>query len=220
MKNAKFIAVSGTILLAAAVAAAQSLGDYARAVRNNKPETSSPSRHFDNDNLPTQNGLSVVGPPPDSDAKSPASPADAPKAAPDAWKEKLDKQKEKVASLSHDLEAAQREDRVRASEVWANPLVRLRSPAQWDDQTAKLKADIDAKQKALDAARQELDTLQQEANTADANQKQKDASAINDKDKNKDKNKDQDTDSKYSQSKDSQNKDNQSKDSQSKDNTN
>ena len=41
-----------------------SLGDYARNVRKNKPEVNTVSRHYDNDNLPTTEPLSVVGPDP------------------------------------------------------------------------------------------------------------------------------------------------------------
>jgi hypothetical protein len=55
----------GTLLLfGIGGATAQSLGDYARQARKNKPEPTTASRHFDNDNLPTDQPLSVVGPTP------------------------------------------------------------------------------------------------------------------------------------------------------------
>jgi len=64
MKHTKLMAIVTLLLLGVSGAAAQSLGDYARAVRKNKAESSSTTRHYDNDNLPTNESLSVVGPPP------------------------------------------------------------------------------------------------------------------------------------------------------------
>ena len=63
----KWIAAA-TLLMLASGAAAQSqntsLGDYARSIRKNKPDTNTASQHYDNDNLPTNGALSVVGPAP------------------------------------------------------------------------------------------------------------------------------------------------------------
>ena len=70
MKHTKLMAIVTLLLLGVSAAAAQSLGDYARAVRKNKAETSSTARHYDNDNLPTNETLSVVGPPPGADANA------------------------------------------------------------------------------------------------------------------------------------------------------
>src|SRR5450759_2092581 len=68
MKHMKHLAMATLLLLGVSGAAAQSLGDYARAARKSKPEPSSTSRHYDNDNLPTGQPLGVVGPPPAGDA--------------------------------------------------------------------------------------------------------------------------------------------------------
>jgi hypothetical protein len=43
---------------------------------------------------------------------------------------------------------------------------RLRNAAQWDKDDAQYKSDIDGKQKALDAARQGLDEMQEQARKA------------------------------------------------------
>ena len=43
MKNTKLMTVGTLVLFCAGIAAAQSLGDYARAVRKNKPDTTSES---------------------------------------------------------------------------------------------------------------------------------------------------------------------------------
>ena len=64
MKHTKLMAIGTLLLLGASGAAAQSLGDYARAARKKKVEPTAATRHYDNDNLPTNETLSVVGPPP------------------------------------------------------------------------------------------------------------------------------------------------------------
>jgi hypothetical protein len=172
MKNTKLIAIGTLLLLSVGIASAQSLGDYARAVRNkekDKADVVPASRRFDNDNLPTSAGLSVVGPPPEGDAKSTASapdPAADRQRTADEWNKKIDEQKAKADSLSHDLDIAQREYRLRAAEMYSDPTNRLHNPAQWQSDDAKFKADIDAKQKAADDARQQYDALQEQAHKA------------------------------------------------------
>jgi hypothetical protein len=185
MKSTKLMAVGAMLLLAVGGATGQSLGDYARSVRKNKVEPSSASRHFDNDNIPTVEGLSVVGPPPDGDAKSTASAkpdavvpaasaaADRQKAA-DDWTQKLNKQKEKVDSLVHELDLQEREYRLRAAALYSDPTARMRNPTQWDNDDAKIRTDLDAKQKAVDAARQELSDMQEQAHKAGVVDKEKD----------------------------------------------
>jgi hypothetical protein len=140
MKHMKHIAIGSLLLLAASSVAAQSLGDVAKAARKNKPATNSTSRHFDNDNLPTGEALSVVGPPPTSAANA-AQTANAPAGAPaadaaerqkaaDEWKDRLDQQKAKVDALNHELDIDQRELRLRTAAVNFDPDVQVRN-LQW-----------------------------------------------------------------------------------------
>ena len=194
MKHIKWMAIGTLLLLAVSGAAAQSLGDYARAVRKNKPEPTSASRHYDNDNLPTNETLSVVGPAPAADANA----GQAPKAAAvdpgaaaaerqktaDAWKEKIDKQKEKVDSLTRDLAVAETEFQAHVYTSIVNGNNGKPDPAPAD--MAQHKSDIDARQKALEAARQELNEVQEQAHKAGI--------AAEDKDKDKEKEKDNDKD--------------------------
>jgi polyhydroxyalkanoate synthesis regulator phasin len=168
---------------------AQSLGDYARSVRKNKPDSAPASRHFDNDNLPTGEALSVVGPPPDAaSASAPAAPdtsaADRQKAA-DDWKQRIDKQKERVAALNHEVDIDQRELRLRAAAQTSDPGVTARN-VQFVKDEVQYKTDMDAKQKELEAARQQLDDLQDQAHKAGIAQTE----AASDNDKNNDKSKD------------------------------
>src|SRR5208282_3150867 len=193
-------------LLGVSGATAQSLGDYAREARKNKTETSSASHHYDNDNLPTGEALSVVGPPASDDkaaqgtetssAPTAKAPAGDPAAAAAEMTKKIDKQKEKIESLSHELDLDQREYRLRAAAFYGDAGERLRSSAQWDKDDAQYKSDIESKQKAIEAARQELDELREQARKAGIqeqdkdNGKDKDNSQNNDKDTSKDKDKD------------------------------
>jgi hypothetical protein len=193
MKHMKRLAIATLLLLAVSGAAAQSLGDSARAARKNKAKPSSTSRHFDNDNLPTSDNLSVVGPPPAGDANAgqgtgnassgPATKASAvdPAAAAadrqqtaDDWKKKLDQQKEKIDSLNRELDLEQREYRLRAAAMYGDAGNRLRNAAQWDKEDTQYKSDVGGKQKALDAARQELDEIQEQARKAGIVQKDTD----------------------------------------------
>lgn len=186
------LAIGILLLLGVSGAAAQSLGDYARAVRKNKAEPSSTSRHYDNDNLPTTDHLSVVGPAPAADSSAAPGPGNAnadPAAkaaavdhakaaaeqqeAADEWKKKLDKQQEKVDSLNHELDLDQREFRLRAAAQYSDAGNRLRNVAQWDKDNAQYKTDMDAKQKALNAAKQEFDQMQEEARKAGIVEKDK-----------------------------------------------
>jgi hypothetical protein len=199
MKNMKLIAIGTLLLLGIGAAAAQSLGDAARAARKNKPEPSSTSRHFDNDNLPTGDALSVVGPSPASTANA----GQAPKAAAvdpaaaaaerqktaDDWKKKLDQQKEKVDSLNHELDLQQREYRLRSATFYADEGNRVRNAGALEKEGTQYKSDVDGKQKAIDAARQELDDMQEQAHKAGVVEKEKDNDTDNDKDKDKDKDK-------------------------------
>jgi hypothetical protein len=175
MKRTTYLALATLLLLAVGGATAQSLGDYARAARKNKTGDTSTVRHFDNDNLPTNDGLSVVGPPPTADGTSTEAKAAAPAPAPGAdqrqkntaeWQSKLDAQRQKLDSLNRELSLDQRELQIRAVQLNADPTIRLRDGGQWDKQELQFKADAEEKQKALDDARQQLDELQDKAHKA------------------------------------------------------
>jgi hypothetical protein len=180
----KLIAVAFLLMVGISGAAAQSLGDYARTVRKNKPEPSVTTHHYDNDNLPTNQTLSVVGPTPasaDSSAQAATDPAadraaadaDRKKAA-DEMKDKLATQREKIDALSHELDLQQREYRLRAATYYSDAGARLRDTAQWEKADSQYKSDVDGKQKAIESAKQELQDLQEEARKAGVKEKDKD----------------------------------------------
>jgi len=191
MKHTQLMALGILLLLGVSGTTAQSVADAAKAARKNKAETAQASRHFDNDNLPTTDGLSVVGPAPATDAKATSdvkdpsadssAAADKLKAA-DQLQEKLAKQKAKVDGLNHDVDLDQRELRLRAAAMYADPTIRTRN-LQWDKEDTQYRSDLEAKQKALDDARQQLDEIQDEAHKAGVTPKDGDNSPDQDKDK-------------------------------------
>ncbi len=165
----------------------QSLGDYARKVHKDPTVPKSKAKVFDNDNLPKDDKLSIVGQPPsesasaatDSATKSaPADTKDAAKpsttndeeakkqAAWKAWQDKLAAQKQQIDLASRELDVLQREYQLRAAAMYADVGNRLRNSTDWDKQEAQYKQQIADKQKAVEDAKQKLDEMQEEARKA------------------------------------------------------
>ena len=172
-----------------------SLGDYARQVRKG-PEAKTKARVFDNDNLPTQDKLSVVGnatpspePAPEQkpaeaagaapaaggEAKSAAAnpPADTSKmdqagkeAAWKQWGDRIKAQQDTIDLLTRELDVLQREYQIRAAAMYSDVGNRLRNSGDWDKQDAQYKQQIADKQKAVDDAKQKLEDLREEARKA------------------------------------------------------
>ena len=164
-----------------------SLGDYARTVRKDpaKDTAAKPkAKVFDNDNLPKDDKLSVVGTPVTADASDNSVAASSDKAAVDnkdaaaakpeddqakkqaawkMWQDKLAAQKDSIDLATRELDVLQREYQLRAAEMYADVGNRLRNSAQWDKQEADYKQKIADKQKALDEAKQKLEDMQEEA---------------------------------------------------------
>lgn len=162
-----------------------SLGDYARTVRKDpsKDTAAKPkAKVFDNDNLPKDDKLSVVGTPVTADAsdnsaaadKATAENKDAAAAKPEddqakkqaawkMWQDKLAAQKDSIDLATRELDVLQREYQLRAAQMYADVGNRLRNSIQWDKQEADYKQKIVDKQKALDEAKQKLEDMQEEA---------------------------------------------------------
>jgi hypothetical protein len=182
--------VVGALLLTVSFASAQSLGDVARAARKSKPRRGTTGKYFDNDNLPRNQKLSVVGPQPASDTTSAelakdgqtakdagaaadgkvasAKPAASEKAGTDAMNGKIEAQKQKIDSIAKDLDLTQREYRLRAAAMYSDAGNRLRNAEEWDKEDAQYKKDISDKQAALDAAKQELTQMEEQQRTGEA----------------------------------------------------
>ena len=191
-----------TVLIAATILAAtfanaqdattqqQPLGDYARAVRKDKKPAT--TKQFDNDNLPADNTLNIVGKADapgdakvDDKAQAAGDGADAGKQADskppsiqpgesaaerqktyDSWKDRLTDQKAKVELLSREFDVEQREYQLRAAAMYADAGNRLRNSGNWDKEDADYKQKIEQKKKALDDAKKDLDDMQEDARKA------------------------------------------------------
>ncbi|MFZ0307888.1 MAG: hypothetical protein WCC89_14275 [Candidatus Sulfotelmatobacter sp.] len=169
-----------------------SLGDYARKVHKD-PDAKSKPKVYDNDNIPTEDKLSVVGAPVIADAaentsaapaeKSAAAPADnkdaagnkpaAPQdddakklAAWKSWQDRLSAQKNSIDLASRELDVLQKEYQLRAAAMYADVGNRMRNSTQWDKEDADYKQKIADKQKTVEDAKQRLDDMQEEARKA------------------------------------------------------
>jgi hypothetical protein len=171
----------------------ESLGDYARTVRKDKKPAT--AKQYDNDNLPVNDKLSIVGNPPATTdqataanapdqpaADKPAQSSDADKTpeikpgqtpeerqkAFDQWKQKISVQKDKIDMISRELDVSQREYQLRAAAFYGDAGNRLRNSGDWDKEDADYKQKLDEKKKSLDDAKQQLDDLQEQARKAGA----------------------------------------------------
>jgi hypothetical protein len=201
---ASFALIIGSMMAQSTSATTQagpSLGDYARKARQNKPQSNSASRHYDNDNLPTGQQLSVVGPEATAPATTPngqgtpaaAAVADQKQAQEDRQQAnvelqgKIKDQQAKIDALTHELNLDQREYRLRAAAFYGDAGARLRDSAQWDKDDAQYKSEMDSKQQKIDAAKQQLEELQEQARKAGIVQKEKDQGGEKDKPADEDK---------------------------------
>jgi len=161
-----------------------SLGTYAREARKDKKQEA--AKRWDNDNLPVQDKLSVVG---NASAAedAPANPADAtqpqaaagaaqetPKMTPgqspeerqkviDQWQQKLSVQHSQIDELTRAMDLSQREYRVHAAEYYNDPSQRMTDQTQWGKDDADYKQKLADQQKAIDDAKQKFNDLEEEA---------------------------------------------------------
>ena len=172
-----------------------SLGNYARQIRKDGGQTKARPKVFDNDNLPREDKLSVVGKATEAetvaqssdtkntegtaaagDNKAPTA-SQAPAANPDQeqaqrqaaykqWQAKIAGQKDQIELLQRELDVLQREYQIRAAAMYADAGNRIRNSADWDKKDTEYKQQIADKQKAVDDAKQKLDDIEEEARKA------------------------------------------------------
>lgn len=159
-----------------------SLGDYAHKVHKD-PTVKTKPKVYDNDNLPTDDKLSIVGDATstgagnstatDAGAKA-ADSKDAATTKPDddqakkqaewkEWQDKLSAQKNAIDLASRELDVLQKEYQLRAAAMYADVGNRLRNSTQWDKEEADFKTKIADKQKAVDDAKQKFEDMEEEA---------------------------------------------------------
>lgn len=135
--------------MAAAQSQNQSLGDYARSVKKTKPDSGTQAtKVYDNDNLPADGTLSVVGSP------TPADSAD--KKDQDSGSATADSQTE---AGKDDAKSADKTDKK------GEPQLKPGQPAQERDQALEaLKTRLDDEKKKVSMLEQDLDLFQREHN--------------------------------------------------------
>lgn len=164
----------------------QPLGDVARKVTHKESDPAKPkAKVFDNDNLPMQDKISVVGQPGDpnnvasnantqaataNNTANPVKPVEDDPAKKQAewksWQGKISAQKQEIDLASRELDVLQREYQLRAAEMYADAGNRLRNSGQWDKQDADYKQKIADKQKTVDDAKDKLTDLQEQGRKA------------------------------------------------------
>lgn len=160
-------AMAGLLVTAAA---GQSLGDYARQQRAQKPTTTS-AKVYTNDNLPTSGSLSEVGPPPTSAKETAVSEKADQKAAQEKsklegeWRTKIAEQKNSISTLQRELDALIGENKQRVASKQGTEYL-YKSPGANAADKAKYQGDIDAKQKELDDAKQKLEDMREQLRRA------------------------------------------------------
>jgi hypothetical protein len=175
-----------------ATAQDDSLAEQARQSRKGKVTT---QKHiYDNDNLPREDKLSIVGnAQPAPDAAAPASPSPATAEATDKapashpavdpaatakseaerkqaewqqWKERIVGQIAQIDLAQRELDVTDREYKLRMAALYADVGNRLRNSGQWDKQDQDYKQQMETKRKALEDAKQKLEEMQEQARKA------------------------------------------------------
>ncbi len=167
------IVISLAAMLAAGVAFAQSLGDVAKKNRSRKKPAA--TRVVTNDDLTSAtefnngaaSGLPTAAQPADSEKNDSATSKteDREKLLAD-WRARFDEQKKSIALLQRELEVTQREYKQQIALYYADAGNRLRDQGAWAEQQRKYEADVATKQKDLDAARQKLEDMKEDARKA------------------------------------------------------
>jgi hypothetical protein len=178
MKRTLYASALALLIVMSGVAAAQDLGAIARQQRQQKK--SSAKKVYTNDDFSSSQpvmqsaapateakvgaaGEATVSAVVEAKAGNPkeASVEDKNKAAA-ALQKMVDAQKAEIASLTRELDVADRENRLRAANYYGDVGNSLRDPAKWAAEQKAKQEEIDGKKKAIDAARAKLaDTIEQ-----------------------------------------------------------
>jgi hypothetical protein len=168
------------VTTATAQTQSQPLGDYARAVKKTKRVEKS-AKTYDNDNLPENGKVSVVGATSPESTSANDDKADSSKKADDLpqlkdgqssedrqkaigdWKQKIEDQKGKVDLLSREVDVLQRELQVKKADFNSSTARTVQNPRGFDEEEAKYKQQIADKQKVLDEAKGKLTEFQEQA---------------------------------------------------------
>lgn len=163
------------------LSAAQSLGDRARELREKKGQPAA-KRVITNEDLAKPASIADADEPASGEAK-PATPdegkpSSGAAAAPstdmpedrakleDEYRTRASDTKKEIAQLERELDVLQRENKLRAAAFYADAGARLRDEAAFAAEDRRYQSEIEAKQSALNQARQKYEDLKEQARKA------------------------------------------------------
>jgi hypothetical protein len=86
--------------------------------------------------------------------------------AEEEWRARFAEQRKKIVQLERELEVAQREYKLKLSGYYFDAGNQLRDPKKWNEEDAKLRAEIAAKEKELAEANDKLEPMREELRRA------------------------------------------------------
>jgi len=167
MKRIVYASALSFLTLMSGIAVAQDLGTIARQQREQKKPPA--KKVYTNDDIAGQPAPEPAPAAATTEAK--AAPATDAKAAPKAntaedkakaeaaLQAKVNSQKAEIATLTRELELADRENRLRVANYYADAGNSLRDPKKWQDEQKAKEDEIAGKKKAIDEAKAKLDDL-------------------------------------------------------------
>lgn len=155
------------------MAFSQSLGDVARQSRRLKRK---PAAHvYTNDDIPTAATLkqtsAAITEPADTASKAGSEngekkaedPDEATRKKWDDYKKRVADQKSKIDLLQREVDVLEKENQIQIAQYYSDAGSRLRDTKEWAEQQQKNQDAIDAKSKALQEAKDGLDSIRDEA---------------------------------------------------------
>jgi len=176
MKRIFILLIAGAGLVVVS-ASAQSLGDVARQNRAAKKPSTGPKTVIDNDMIPSAI-IPAETPKEKAEAEAEAKKEggkeesgkeekkEGAKKDPAEIKKAIEAEKREITQLQRELDVAEREAKLRAAAFYADAGTMLRDQAKFAEETRNTQAEIDGKKQALEAAKQKLSDLQEEARKA------------------------------------------------------
>lgn len=184
MRRILYVVLTALLLGLAANAWAQdSLGDYARKMREQQKPASPTTKVWTNDDIGSPSAAPAAPAAPAAAAATTSAAAPAAKAkdakkdetqkSPDeiaqegaAWKGKIAAQKAKIAEIQRNIDVAQREYKLRTIDWYTNAGNALLDQKKWHDQEERYQKEVADRQKELADAQQKLEDMREEIRKA------------------------------------------------------
>jgi len=172
MKRTLYASAFALLIAFSGVAVAQDLGAVARQQREQKKPSS--KKVITNDDIASQPmpepapAEAKAGEAPAAEAKAakPKSSAEDKDKAAAALQQKVNAQKAEIAALTRELDLADRENRLRVANYYADAGNSLRDPKKFQDEQKANQDEIESKKKAIEAAKAKVDAMIEEGRKA------------------------------------------------------